>query len=106
MGLRGIVPLLEVLKHNGDALRTLRLSHNRLKNVEVMDIVDVLFNTPAGNALTDLDLSYNPISHISGQAILDLCIKRPNITTICLEGTTIPRQMIKTINDTIEKSVM
>ncbi|CCW65584.1 unnamed protein product [Phytomonas sp. EM1] len=106
VGSKGIIPLLVAIKHNGDALRTLRLSHNNLENMEVMEVVDVLFSTSAGNSLTDLDLSYNPISRTSGQAILDLCIKRPNITNICLDGTTIPRQLLKAINETVGRSDM
>ena len=97
IGVRGVQPLLEVLRRNS-GLRVLNLQDNNLENGEIRSLVNLLTNEP-GNSLTTLNLSTNPISLAGGSALLELTSKQQKITSLNLEGTLIQPKIIERINE-------
>jgi len=97
IGIKGIQPLLEILKINRH-LRVLNLKDNNLENNEIKALVQVLMNTE-DSTLTTLDLSNNPVSLAGGSALMELIQKKRSITECRLDGTLIQPKILEKIQD-------
>lgn len=103
VGAKGLLPLFYVMEANGSGLVHLNLSSNNLENAEVLELLEVLCGD-AGENLSFLDLSYNPISQSGGQAILRLTKARPQLVSIQLKGTLIPPRLLQSIVENVEEN--
>lgn len=103
VGAKGLLPLFYVIEANGNELVHLNLSSNNLENAEVLELLEVLCGD-AGENLSCLDLSYNPISQSGGQAILRLTKARPQLVSIQLKGTLIPPRLLQNIVENVEEN--
>lgn len=103
VGAKGLQPLFYVMEENRDHLMHLNLSSNNLENTEVLELLEVLCGE-AGERLSSLDLSYNPISQSGGQAIYRLIKARPNLVNVQLKGTLIPPRLLQSIVENVEEN--
>eukprot|EP01065_Artemidia_motanka_P035012 TRINITY_DN4296_c4_g2_i1.p1 TRINITY_DN4296_c4_g2~~TRINITY_DN4296_c4_g2_i1.p1 ORF type:complete len:799 (+),score=295.57 TRINITY_DN4296_c4_g2_i1:69-2399(+) len=97
IGIKGIQPLLEVLRRN-QGLQVLNLCDNNLENAEVRSLVQVLLSA-AGSDLTTLNLANNPISLAGGSALVDLITRQKRITHLQVDGTLIQPKVLDRIEE-------
>eukprot|EP01063_Lacrimia_lanifica_P038464 TRINITY_DN8204_c0_g2_i1.p1 TRINITY_DN8204_c0_g2~~TRINITY_DN8204_c0_g2_i1.p1 ORF type:complete len:753 (+),score=298.30 TRINITY_DN8204_c0_g2_i1:114-2372(+) len=102
IGVKGVLPLLEVLKVNR-GLRSLNLQDNNLENNEVRSLVQLL-SGPAGAKLTHLNLSSNPISLAGGTALLELVSKQRLVVKLDLQGTLIQPKVLDRIDEQLKEN--
>lgn len=102
IGVKGIQPLLEVLRRNS-GLRSLNLRDNNLENNEVRSLVQVLLS-PAGGALTALDISNNPVSLAGGSAVVDLLSRQRQLTELRIDGTLIQPKILERIDEQLRQN--
>eukprot|EP00756_Hemistasia_phaeocysticola_P018353 Hpha_TRINITY_DN15587_c1_g5::TRINITY_DN15587_c1_g5_i1::g.108457::m.108457 len=100
IGVKGIAPLLEVLRRN-KGLRVLNLRDNNLENAEVRSLVTVLLSA-AGSNLTTLDLSNNPISLAGGSALVDLLTRQRRLTTLNMDGTLVQPKVLDRVEEQLK----
>ena len=101
IGIKGIQPLLHILKMN-KGLKYLNLKDNNLENNEVKSLCTLL-SGDAGSQLRVLDLSNNPVSLGGGNALLDLALQQKSLESIILKGTLIQAKVIDKIQDILRQ---
>lgn len=104
IGVKGIQPLLEVLRQNS-GLQKLNLRDNNLENNEIRSLVQVLLSR-AGESLTALDISNNPVSLAGGSAIVDLLSRQRQLTDLEIQGTLIQPKILERIEDQLRQNRM
>jgi len=67
-------------------------SNNGLRNEAILHLVDLLLRPKHASRLLRLTLSRNPISDSAGKALLELATAHPNIESIDVSYTKIPRR--------------
>eukprot|EP01006_Ploeotia_vitrea_P027426 TRINITY_DN60251_c0_g1_i1.p1 TRINITY_DN60251_c0_g1~~TRINITY_DN60251_c0_g1_i1.p1 ORF type:complete len:989 (+),score=104.14 TRINITY_DN60251_c0_g1_i1:84-3050(+) len=101
IGVKGLQPLLEILKLNRN-LKVLNLKDNNLENNEIKALVNVLIASE--DTLQTLDLSNNPISLHGGSALIELITKKRNVTEVRLDGTLIQQKIIAKISELVAQN--
>eukprot|EP01064_Diplonema_japonicum_P016121 TRINITY_DN24132_c0_g1_i1.p1 TRINITY_DN24132_c0_g1~~TRINITY_DN24132_c0_g1_i1.p1 ORF type:complete len:472 (+),score=110.09 TRINITY_DN24132_c0_g1_i1:44-1417(+) len=101
IGAKGLMALLPLVRDN-DKIQTVILGNNGINNAVMEKFCQVLRKHPS---LTSVDLSDNPISHMSGRYLLNALQTNTSITTCTLEGTAIMESTLKKIALQVDRNV-
>eukprot|EP01012_Entosiphon_sulcatum_P057538 TRINITY_DN81325_c0_g1_i1.p1 TRINITY_DN81325_c0_g1~~TRINITY_DN81325_c0_g1_i1.p1 ORF type:complete len:827 (+),score=129.57 TRINITY_DN81325_c0_g1_i1:138-2483(+) len=102
IGIKGLQPLLELLKINRN-LQVLNLKDNNLENNEVRALVNVLMASE-DDTLRSLDLSNNHISLAGGSALIELLTNKRSVTEVRLNGTLIQPKILEKIQQCVDEN--
>lgn len=101
VGIKGLKPVLALLRFNSCHLISLSLCNNNIENEEIHEICRIL-EDQAGENLVHLDLSFNPISSPASSSLQELCQQLPHLESLMLKATLLSPEVAQELQRTLE----
>lgn len=105
VGVKGLKPVLELLSFNGSHLISLSLCNNNLESEDVVEVCQALEGS-AGENLAHLDLSFNPVTPSSFEALQKLCRQLSNLESLLLKATLLPPDAVQDLQRIVARRTL